>query len=398
MGGRLPLSPGSSGEIKVKQVGGSFKARCRYRRTDGTYTDIRRLARTKELAKQAVRDAIKNIVAQSAGARLTSQDYFRTAAEMWLAQFKADAENGIYSFSSLDTYTDAYRNHVAKSLDNLRLFEIKAPVINALCQNKLKANSLSLAKHVKAVINGVMVFAIQEGAIETNPVREIAQLTERRAKTKRKKPRAMDASQLLAFFGKLDADEEAGEKDLPDLVRFVAATGERAGEALGAHWKDFDAEAKKLRMSGNLIQARGRGTVRNSGKSESADRDIPLADWCVEMLLERRAKLGKVDPESPIFTNTKGGYLNFQNLTNRVWLPFRKRAGYEWVTFHTLRKTFATLLDGAGMTAREIADLLGHSNPWTTYNTYMGRGLESRRSAEVLDSVVRLDADPKTGH
>lgn len=70
-------------------------------------------------------------------------------------------------------------------------------------------------------------------------------------------------------------------------------------------------------------------------------------------------------------------------------------SGFEWVTFHTLRKTFATLLDGAGLTAREIADLLGHSNPSMTLNTYMGRGQESRRSAEVLDRAVRVGEDGK---
>lgn len=393
---RLPLPLGSHGEIRVRPVGGGvYVARCKYRHEDGSYSDVRRRGKSKEKARQAVRDALKDLAPSTPGADLTAHSYFREAAELWLQQFRMDAENGIYSLSSVDTYSDTYRNHVKRRLGNLRLFEVKAPVVNSLCQATLKANSLSLAKHVKAVVSNVMTFAVQAGAIEENPVRQIAPLTERRAKTKRKKPRAMSAEELTDFLGKLDADEAAREKDLPDLVRFVTASGERAGEALGAHWEDFDPKTKKLRMGGNLIQARGKGAVRNSGKSESAGRDIPLPEWCVQMLLERRTKLGEVAPGSPIFTNTRGGYLNFQNLTNRVWLPFRKRAGFEWVTFHTLRKTFATLLDGAGLTAREIADLLGHSNPSMTLNTYMGRGQESRRSAEVLDQAVRVGKDGK---
>ncbi|MGW5642092.1 tyrosine-type recombinase/integrase [Saccharopolyspora sp. NPDC003762] len=109
-----------------------------------------------------------------------------------------------------------------------------------------------------------------------------------------------------------------------------------------------------------------------------------LADWCVQMLLERQARLGTVDPDKPIFTNTKGGYLNASNVINRVWVPFRTRAGYEWVTFHTLRKTFATLLDEAGLTARQVADLLGHSHVSMTQDNYFGRGQESRAGAEAL--------------
>jgi integrase len=45
---------------------------------------------------------------------------------------------------------------------------------------------------------------------------------------------------------KLDADEQARDKDLPDLVRFFLATGERTGEALGVHWQDFDADNKVI--------------------------------------------------------------------------------------------------------------------------------------------------------
>ncbi|MEU6270455.1 site-specific integrase [Saccharopolyspora shandongensis] len=99
------------------------------------------------------------------------------------------------------------------------------------------------------------------------------------------------------------------------------------------------------------------------------------------------SQLGKVDPGKPIFTNTEGGYLNYSNVTNRTWKPFRVRAGYEWVTFHTLRKTVATLLSDAGLTAREVADLLGHSRVSMTQDHYFGRGQESRASAVALEFV-----------
>ncbi|TDD90301.1 site-specific integrase [Saccharopolyspora karakumensis] len=282
------------------------------------------------------------------------------------------------------------------ALGNIRLFEIRPPVINALCQSVLKANSLSLARHVRAVIGNVMTYAVQAGAVDRNPVREIAPLTERKAKTKRRKARALTAEELLDLLAKLDADEEALRWDLPGLVRLFVATGERRGEALGAHWSDFDPENQVLTMTGNIISARGRGTIRNKGKSEAADREIPLPDWCVRMLQERYAAIGDVDPDKPIFTNTQGGYLNASNLTNRVWVPFRKRAGFEWVTFHTFRKTVATLLDDAGLTARQVADVLGHSHPSMTLNNYMGRGQVSRAGAEALSLVVKT-ADPKIG-
>lgn len=398
MAGRLPLPLGTMGEISVKQVGKSWSARAWYRREDGTYADVRRRGRTKELARQAVRDAIKDLVPVSDGIGLTATSLFADAAQAWLDQFRKDAENGTYSLTSLDTYENVYENHVKPSLGELRLYEVKTPVVNKLCQAKLKDNSLTLAKLVKAVISNVMIFAIQAGAVETNPTKGIAALSERRAKIKRKKPRALTKDELSDLLKILDQDEKAKKRDLPDLVRFFIATGERAGEALGAHWEDFDPESKKLRMSGNLIRARGKGALRNDGKTDGSARDIALPEWAVNMLRERAEQLGEVNPNKPIFVNTKGGYLNASNVYNRTWAPFRNRAGYEWVTFHTLRKTVATLLDEAGLTARQVADLLGHSRVSMTQDVYFGRGQQSRASAEALAFVVPIEGPGKVGN
>jgi integrase len=387
--GRLPLAPGSAGEIKVKLVGKVYLARCQYRHEDGTYSDVRRRGRTRDLARRAVQAALKEIVVRAPGSLVTPETRFSEVACLWLDQYRLDAENGIYSLASVDTYSDHLQNHVLPTLGGLRLVEVKTPLINALCQRNLKAYSLSLARHTKAVVGNVMRFAVQTGAIKHDPTREVDRLSEKRAKTKKKVARSLAADQVLDLLAKLDSDEEARRRDLPDLVRFFIATGERIGETIGAHWSDFDNAGRKLAMTGNIIQARGKGAVRNEGKSETAKRSIPLPDWCVLMLSERQAQLEIVNQDKPIFPNTRGGYLNSSNLNNRYWIPFRVRAGYEWVTFHTFRKTVATLLDDAGLTARQIADILGHAHPSMTQNAYMGRHHESRTGADALDKVIQ---------
>lgn len=383
---RLPL--GTAGEIKVRKSGGGWVARCQYRDHDGEYYDIRRHRRTKEDARDAVREAVKNRIKRTPGAGLTAHSLFPEVAAAWLAEYSKDAEDGVFSHTSVDNHSYNLKNHVLPAFGKHELMEVTTPVINRLLQAKLKAYSRSLAHQVRAVINNVMTWAVNEGLIDTNPVREVAPLLERRAKTKKAAPRALTADELFDFLAKLDADEEAVAADLPDLVRGFVATGERRGELLGADWPDFDEEAKEIRVSGGLIQARGKGTVKNDGKTDNAKRPIALPDWCVAMLVERREKLGVPNPTGPIYRNSRGGYLNFQNLTNRHWLPFRRRAGYEWVTFKTLRKTLATLLDDAGLTARQIADILGHAHPSMTQDVYMGRGQKSRAGAEALSSLA----------
>ncbi|HEX4102913.1 MAG TPA: hypothetical protein VHY21_20615 [Pseudonocardiaceae bacterium] len=52
------------------------------------------------------------------------------------------------------------------------------------------------------------------------------------------------------------------------------------------------------------------------------------------------------------------------------------------------RKTAATVMDEAGMSARDIANHLGHARPSLTQDAYMGRGVTNRRAADVLDEGV----------
>jgi integrase len=61
------------------------------------------------------------------------------------------------------------------------------------------------------------------------------------------------------------------------------------------------------------------------------------------------------------------------------------RAGFDWVTSHTLRKTVATRLDDAGLSARQIADHLGHARPSLTQDVYLGRKVVSSQAARVLN-------------
>jgi Phage integrase family len=63
------------------------------------------------------------------------------------------------------------------------------------------------------------------------------------------------------------------------------------------------------------------------------------------------------------------------------------RAGFSWVTSHSFRKTTATLLDQAGVSARVIADQLGHARPSMTQDVYMGRKLVDVRAVEALEGT-----------
>lgn len=44
--------------------------------------------------------------------------------------------------------------------------------------------------------------------------------------------------------------------------------------------------------------------------------------------------------------------------------------------------------DDAGLTARQVADILGHANPSMTQDVYFGRGQVTRDGAQALDRAI----------
>ena len=56
-----------------------------------------------------------------------------------------------------------------------------------------------------------------------------------------------------------------------------------------------------------------------------------------------------------------------------------------WITWHTFRKTAATILDEAALSARLVADQLGHSRPSMTQDVYMGRRAVDSQAALALE-------------
>jgi integrase len=140
-------------------------------------------------------------------------------------------------------------------------------------------------------------------------------------------------------------------------------------------------------------------------KTEAGWRIIALPDHLVE-LCRRRMAMAWPNQARPItvisadgetvkrsageigllFPGLAGGVRNPSN-TNRDIREVLNRidsVAYGWVTTHTFRRTVATRLDDAGLSARQIADHLGHSKPSMTMDTYMGRTVASAQAAKIL--------------
>lgn len=389
---RLPV--GTAGKITSRRDGPNWIAFCKFCDVDGIVRKIRVWDATKTRAENKLRERIRD--RQAVQGRVNMDTKVVAVGEKWLSEFREQVDLGNRSGSSLDTYEHRWNTHVKPRVLGLSMGDLDAGRVDTILQDINRALSASSAKTARTVLSGLWGYAVRNGPLKINPVRDARPVENRK---RRKAPRALEVHEALAIFELADGDEIAVRQDLPDIMRFYAGTGERTGEGIAVRWEHIDFKAKVARMEGNFVRTKADGAKINDGKSENAQRDVVLADWLVTMLLNRRARVAAqrgIAPEALtgwIFPNSKGGLREASNL-RRDWRAFRVRHGLgDWFTPRTFRRTVATVLTDA-LPARYASDLLGHSRVSQTTDTYVGRKAPSRRPAEVLEV---LGGDLKEG-
>ena len=224
-----------------------------------------------------------------------------------------------------------------------------------------------------------------------NPVREAAAIS----KPRKGPVRSLTPSEVDPMMALLRAYERAGDLDLLDLIDVMLGTGVRIGEALAI--RDgvnpdgeplLDLDHATVEVNATIIRVKGQGLiVQEWPKTAAGWRRLALPPYAVDIIKRRGHTPHRGAPQRVVFGSPLGHLRDPSNTANdlrevldgigctvcegRGWLPtegtpakrVRCDAGpFSWVTSHTFRKTVATRLDEAHLTARQIADQLGHAS------------------------------------
>jgi integrase len=138
-----------------------------------------------------------------------------------------------------------------------------------------------------------------------------------------------------------------------ELAYFLAATGVRISEALGARWEHLSTAP-----SGRPVL----NIPRDSTKTDAGARIIPLTPETARMLTRRRAEAKFSAEGEPIFPSDAGSPMDDHNYRKRVFNPARTAAGVPWATPHKLRHGLASLMAERGYSPAQIAAQLGHAD------------------------------------
>ncbi|HEY6797995.1 MAG TPA: site-specific integrase, partial [Kineosporiaceae bacterium] len=224
-------------------------------------------------------------------------------------------------------------------------------------------------------------------ALTGNPVRDAATI-----RAPQKVGTDLDLEQVWDLRAKLAADPKAVAWDLPDFADMMMATGLRIGETSAITWPALDLDAGMVEVRGTVIRIKGEGLViKPKPKSKSGWRTIELPGWAVTMLRKRLAEYVPNEWDA-VFTSATGRLRDPSNTQGDLRAVF-DAAGYPEITSHTFRRTVATLMDKAGLSAREAADQLGHAKVSMTTDRYYGRRTRSTGAAKVLEALDRRPSD-----
>lgn len=151
-------------------------------------------------------------------------------------------------------------------------------------------------------------------------------------------------------------------------------------------WSQVDFDAGTVQITSTLVRVKHEGLLRKGTKSRAGERTLPLPVSAVAVLAAAIHVGGSARPA--VVPGSAWGVRDPANL-RREPREARGEDTLAWITSHTFRKTAATILDEAALSARLVADQLGHSRPSMTQHVYLSRRAVDSQAALALEAALR---------
>jgi integrase len=244
-------------------------------------------------------------------------------------------------------------------------------------EGKLRQSSVeNILKPLRAVLR----FAVKERLLSASPFASLEAEDRPAPDDEPHEPHEWtdaELERLLAASRKRAVDEKS-RYDYTPLLTVAAKAGLRLGELLGLEWPDCT-----LTKGAGALEVRRQWTrLRETAPPKAGSRrSVPISDELVRMLLE--LKMAAPDKTGPVFASRTGSRLSHRNVERRGFDAAAEAAGIEGVTLHDLRHAYGSRLASRGLSARQIADAMGHKRTSTT-EIYI-----QRFNGEAADERVR---------
>ena len=380
---RPPLVLETHGKIRRTTLNGIPTAVAYYRDSDGV---TRKMQRQGATAAQAERELVKAMKERLAPASddLTRESRLKLVASKWMLEMEArDLAAG-----TIRQYRGSIERHILPGLGEVRLAEATVPRVDRFLKSLTHSSGAGAARTARVVLGGMFGLAARHGAIDANPIREVAAIPKPKRNVAAPDRRAING--IRARFAEWDAMPDKRGKprttDLLDPCDMVIGSGMRTGELLALTWADIDFTRGTVTIRSTLAaDLAGKMGVQPKPKSRSSVRELYLPAH-VLMMLARRPHVSEF-----VFPSTVQTFRHPNNFRTswRLALAGTEFAG---VTPKSFRKAVATVLrDELGVGAAK--DQLGHASEVTTNAHYVMLAHEGPSGQAVLESLFTGEDD-----
>lgn len=279
-----------------------------------------------------------------------------------------------------------YRNHLELRLlpafGGFKLQNISPQAVKEFSASL--SGKISSETHRKCLmtLKNTLSCAIEWGYLGTNPA-----AFAKAPKKARKDIEVLSPMEMQLLIEAIDERYRA-------LVASGCHTGLRISEIFGLKWSDVDFVKMKIRVRQNSQNGKF-----YEPKSTSSRREIPLPVSLVDTLLKHLSWQRQWIPNNKddlVFTNLRGGHMNYQNFCKRYFYPALERAGLRRVTPHALRHSYATVLLTANEPIKYVSKLLGHSDSSITLRIYAHVLPDTEKNAsQRLEEIFATTALPQ---
>jgi integrase len=325
-----------------------------------------RLEAEEYAARMEVRKLRGTLPAAHTARRLTLAHYYA----QWLTSRTVEA-------SSADADDSYWRNHLEPMWGRVPLVRINSTALDVWVATLHRDKTLSPASIRKAVylLSAILRSAKREGLIEANPVAGMEPL-----------PEIPDTEYRIVTPAEIASILTESAPPYGAMWLLAWESGLRWNEFAGIPVRALDLEAGV----GSVVQVIDRGgRVTKLYPKGGRHRTFPVSRMCAALLAPLVQGKG---PEDLAFTAAEGGGLRYNNVYKRVWVPTLERAalqpGRRRPTIHGLRHSAGTHLLEAGLTPREVQEILGHADLRTTQIYLHLAGDHLARARAVLDRRV----------
>lgn len=346
-----------AGTIDPYQTNAGVRYRVRYRKPDGQQTSKRGFKTKRDarffLSTVDVAKAKGLYIDPTAGKQPVSH-----FAELWKSGQLTTLKK-----SSQNTMETTWRVHVLPQWGHRQVASIRTTEITSWLgsltagDKKLKKKALAgqTVRRCAFVLSQILELAVADKVIPTNPSRGIRLP----AKNSIAKP----------YLTHLQVEYLALKSTRADLIRFLAYTGLRWGEASALRVRHLDFERRRMSIESNVVLVKGELVFGTPKTNET--RIVPMAPFIADLLeplIENRP------PDAFIFGSDTVPLLRphaeYSWFAGAVKKAMADDTSFPRVTPHDLRHTAASLAVSAGANVKLVQRMLGHKSAAVTLDIY----------------------------